>query len=136
MKCTTRSRTFHAILPVFLFGLFLNPGAGDFADFTSYPTEHELFSVTSGDLDRDGNLDLIASSESGGRVTVFRNGGDGSFTFQAEYVFNADDTRMTVVTDLNLDGFPDLVVVAKFGRRFWLLRQRPGVGIFDGDSAT
>lgn len=91
-----------------------------------WPPFWEGRSVSSGDIDRDGDLDLvIASTERG--LYVFRNDGSGRFSrvalpagpLRETPIFNA------ALTDLNNDGWPDLFI-ATYRRGNMILWNRNG----------
>lgn len=70
--------------------------------------------VTSGDIDGDGDLDLIAASADDNVVALYRNGGGASPTFTTHIVtVNAPGARWVHVADLDGNGAPDLLVAAR-----------------------
>ena len=66
------------------------------------------FSVTLGDVDGDGDLDLVAGNNFGEANRVYINDGAGSFTDSGN-VLGANDTRSVTLGDLDGDGDLDLV---------------------------
>ena len=63
--------------------------------------------LTSGDLDGDGDLDVLTGNSEGG-VSVFRNRGDGTFPPPTTYSSDADNLA---VVDVDLDGDLDVASV-------------------------
>lgn len=91
-----------------------------------WPPFWEGRSLSSGDIDGDGDLDLvIASTEAG--LYLYDNDGAGQFSpvrlennpFASQWVFNA------VLADMDNDGWPDLVV-ATYLDGLWLWRNQEG----------
>lgn len=65
----------------------------------------------SADFDRDGDVDAILLQKSQGKVVLFENNGDGSFSSADElYVISQSDPHYGVVGDFNEDGYPDFAV--------------------------
>jgi hypothetical protein len=92
-------------------------GSGRFTDSGS--TIRALFdpwALTLSDLDRDGDLDLIACSRNADSLAVLRGHGDGSFDPPARYPPHATGLIHPVVCDLNADGWPDIVAADATGR--------------------
>ncbi|MDB5352698.1 MAG: Alkaline phosphatase [Planctomycetota bacterium] len=93
-------------------GILLNNGDGTFREVNAPGGLMRAESVAVGDIDGDGNTDLVvADGFSGGRVAVFLGHGDGSFA--APQTFDTDNTSYNTfgvaVADLNGDGRPDIV---------------------------
>jgi enediyne biosynthesis protein E4 len=104
-------------------------GAGRFAVGTLPGVNNPFYSITWGDLDGDGALELIAGSydtellkqagpifeQQGGGVGVFiyrRQGG----TFEAQRLADAADALAIALPDLDDDGRPDIVIGNDFNR--------------------
>jgi hypothetical protein len=66
-------------------------------------------SVAVGDVNLDGNLDLVATNQ-GTPVSVLLGNGDGTFQPAMTYDTGAVIPQAVVVTDVNGDGKPDLIV--------------------------
>jgi hypothetical protein len=88
-----------------------------FLPTVSYTSGGELSStVLVADLNGDGKLDLILANYSGqsngdGSVSVLLGNGDGTFGGPVVYDSGGGGPTAMVVTDLNHDGKPDIVVV-------------------------
>jgi uncharacterized repeat protein (TIGR01451 family) len=87
--------------------VFINNGDGTFAAGVPYLDAGVASGAAIGDVDLDGNPDLIVSFS--GEIVLLRGKGDG--TFGMDSVIQLANERGAVrIADLNADGFPDLVV--------------------------
>ena len=85
--------------------------------------------VAVGDLDGDGDLDLVFSNRKGEANEVWLNGGAGHFSHSAAALPAGDGGNSTdvVVADLNRDGLPDLLILNRQGPPYLYLN--------DGDAS-
>ena len=96
-------------------------GDGTFRPAVTYPVEGGPQGITTGDVNHDGRLDLVAANECGadpgcrlGTVSVLLGNGDG--TFQKQLSFLAGMFPLSVaMADFNGDGHPDLAVADPCG---------------------
>ena len=75
-----------------------------------------LTDVAAGDLDRDGDVDVVAATTSSpGQVGVLRNNGNGTFATATPEQFGSipADPAELALGDVNRDGVLDLVVVSR-----------------------
>src|ERR1044071_887389 len=90
--------------------ILLGDGAGGFAT-APYPPLHPASRsdfVTTGDLNKDGRIDLITANGEPNTVSVLLNNGSG---FDSPVTFNPGTSPRTItVADFNIDGHPDLAV--------------------------
>ncbi|MEM7806664.1 MAG: FG-GAP-like repeat-containing protein [Planctomycetota bacterium] len=93
----------------------LNPstvGFG-FVPGSNLPVGSRPQSIASGDLDLDGDEDLIVGNSTGGQLSLLMNNGDG--TFSPEIRVNSSLGLVSVATaDFNNDGYPDVATAGLF----------------------
>ena len=95
----------------------LEPNTYDGPDFgpqVTYGVDGRPFFVTVGDLDKDGDLDLITASWSSDTISVLLNQGDGTFASRVDYSVG-DGPWSLAVGDLDRDGDLDLVTANRWG---------------------
>jgi energy-coupling factor transporter ATP-binding protein EcfA2 len=115
-------------------GVFLNAG-GQLQQERSFPVGHVPWSVIPVDLDRDGRLDLVSSSQQGDNASFLVGAGDG--TFAEPIVYNVGDSpRFILAADLDADGNTDLVTSDRLSRTITVLLNRAGATFYEGDYLT
>ena len=87
--------------------LFNQNGESFSAPF-SVPTDRETLAVTAGDLDNDGDLDVVTGNATSS-VSVLINNGDGTFEETVRYPTGTRMTQGVDITDVNADGHLDVV---------------------------
>ncbi|HLM75322.1 MAG TPA: VCBS repeat-containing protein, partial [Polyangiaceae bacterium] len=85
-----------------------------FAAQVPYSAGYTPASVTVGDMNGDGKLDLAVPNTNGNTVSVLLGKGDGTFASQLPYPSVAL-ARSSVVEDLNGDGKLDLAIAGGLG---------------------
>ena len=92
--------------------LLLNDGEGHFSDASGRlpRTEHDSEDVGIADFDGDGDLDVVIVSEDDQVNELYLNAGFGTFRDESSRIPVTGTTNGLVVADLNLDGFPDLLL--------------------------
>jgi hypothetical protein len=90
-------------------------GSGGFGPATNYTSFFlgRPQSIATGDLDSDGNRDLVvAGTMTLGQVVALRGMGDGTFRSITNFSYT-DTARSAVFANINGDDIPDIVVVAR-----------------------
>jgi Ca2+-binding RTX toxin-like protein/methionine-rich copper-binding protein CopC len=97
--------------------VLMSNSEGTFAPKTEYSTGYYTYpyTVTTADVDGDGQTDLVVTGldnlNNAGKVSVFRNIGDGAFTSAEDYAIPYS-AQSVMVTDLNSDGKSDIIVTS------------------------
>ncbi len=94
--------------------VYLNDGSGRFpgdGEQLPGPADSQTRSVTIGDLNGNGLLDIIVGNDSQQNLIYFNNGSGEASTFNVQPFGPADNTTWSVATgDLNADGALDIIV--------------------------
>ncbi len=91
--------------------VLLGNGDGSFGPKTDFVTGSYPVSVTIGDIDADGWLDLVIANRGSNTVSVLLGNGDGTFRAKRDYRTGATSPFSVAIADFNGDIRPDLAVV-------------------------
>ena len=92
--------------------VFLNEGDSTFATPSAFPVGRTPRSLAIGDLDGDGNLDLVTGSRRDGTLSVLLNNGNGGFAPHIVYTLGeAFSGQLAEVVLADIDGDEDLDVI-------------------------
>jgi hypothetical protein len=98
--------------------VLLGTGSGSFAAATNFAAGRQPQQVVIGDLNRDGNQDLVVPNGGSRNVSVLLGTGSGSFRAATNFVTDAGPDsytpRSAAIGDLNGDGRQDLAVANDF----------------------
>jgi len=108
--------------------VLLGNGNGTFLPKTDFATGTKPISVTLGDLNRDGILDIITANEGSDNVSVLRGNGNGTFGTAVNHS-TGDAPSSVTLGDVNGDGVLDIITANRSGNVSVLL----GNGIAPGD---
>jgi hypothetical protein len=101
--------------------VLLGRGDGSFRKRTAYKTERYPSGITHGDVDGDGDLDLItASIDNAGSISVFSNRGAGRFKRLGTYA-SGRKAFAVAAADVNHDGRVDLLTANDSREEFAVL---------------
>jgi hypothetical protein len=109
------------IIASFATGFSVVPAKGDgtFDTFTLYASpgaDH----IASGDIDNDGDLDLIVTSRDDGDLRLFLNDGTGKFGEPLLFPVPGDATRSVAMADLDGDGALELITAYNYNGGGWV----------------
>ncbi|MEK7263930.1 MAG: FG-GAP-like repeat-containing protein [Bacteroidota bacterium] len=92
-----------------LIKIYKNSGIGVFTDTATVTVGNAPRGITHGDIDNDGDEDLIVANNLGNSVSVVTNNGSGSFT-ETTVISIGNLTNDVAVDDMNGDGALDILV--------------------------
>ena len=115
---------------------YINNGAGSFTKYTNWGTRIYRSSIALGDIDNDGDLDLIVTGYdgSGGRLDKYKNNGFGSFSGPTSFGTGVYYSSIAL-GDIDNDGDLDLIVTGYSSSGYRLDKYiNNGAGSFSGSS--
>ena len=84
--------------------------SADFGNPSTFPTGSNPVSVALGDLNRDGDLDMVSANAGSNDVSVLLGTGNGSFGAKSDFAVGTSP-KGVALGDMNGDGIADIVAV-------------------------
>ncbi|WP_197529520.1 FG-GAP-like repeat-containing protein [Botrimarina mediterranea] len=91
-------------------------------------TTGAFISVTTLDIEGDGDVDIVATTSGSGAITLFEN--DGANAFTSRSLFSTSSTKITSVEAADIDGDGDTDIVALPEDGWVLILENDGSGTF------
>lgn len=107
-------------MPADTVSVLFGDGAGNFSAPTTYTVGASPRGIVTGDLNRDGILDLAVASWETDTASILIGNGDGAFLPSTEYAAGTNP-RAIAIGDLNGDGTLDLATANRNGASFSVL---------------
>lgn len=108
--------------------ILINDGKGKFESKNLGDQPNRSYTAALGDVDNDGDLDIVVSNDKPDEKVVYKNDGKGNFTLAGSWGEASWNTRNITLVDLNGDGFRDLVVANRKSPSYVILND--GLGSF------
>jgi hypothetical protein len=95
-----------------VYGSLTAPGV--LTGLTDLPTDYPPVGLVAGDLNKDGNPDVVSINNDGlhSTLTIFLGNADGTFTTGATLALPGNAVSYAVIDDVNGDGNPDIIAVS------------------------
>jgi VCBS repeat protein len=104
-----------------LLGVHMGKGDGTFGPIATYASGGQPWGMAAGDVDRDGDLDLVVANDDDSNVGVYINPGNGLFKPRVVYPSGKSNPSAVAVEDLDGDAWPDLAVANASGNNIAIL---------------
>ncbi|BFM43191.1 hypothetical protein CFS9_18320 [Flavobacterium sp. CFS9] len=119
------------------FGIIKNLGDFNFENVNqiSFPTNYRFKPnrIKSGDIDNDGDIDIVVSSAETSSIQILKNDGQGNFTINTE--LTSISTNPIELADIDNDGYLDIISADSYSYSprnvYWIKNDK---GIFDPNS--
>ncbi|EDM45337.1 hypothetical protein SCB49_06007 [unidentified eubacterium SCB49] len=106
-------------------------GQGEFGPPISISTmETNVHSVALGDIDNDGDIDVVSAKNASGKIEVFVNDGIGNFNLESTVIYGVDGIRNVKIADLDNDNDLDILYAANEANLFAWHENLDGEGNF------
>ena len=106
--------------------ILLNLGDGKFESRNVGEQPDRSYSAVLGDVDADGDTDIVVSNDAPDEKKVYFNNGSGEFTLASTWGDPSWNTRNVVLADVNRDDRLDLVVANRKSRSYVIFNDGKG----------
>jgi hypothetical protein len=98
-------------------------------------TLDNITSVYAGDLDGDGDMDVVSASAGDDKIAWFENlDGIGTFSDEQVLSLNADAAAVVRITDIDGDGDLDVISTSNYDGKIMWFENLDGLGNFSGET--
>jgi outer membrane protein assembly factor BamB len=111
--------------------ILLNDGRGNFQARNLGDQPDRSYAAVMGDIDNDGDLDIVVSNDNPDGKVLYKNNGQGDLVLAGTWGDPSWNTRNVAVADMNGDHCIDLVVANRKSRSYMILND--GKGAFPKD---
>jgi len=106
--------------------ILINDGLGNFQGTDLGGSPDRSYTAALGDLDADGDLDMVVSNDKPDQKIVYRNEGHGVFVNAGTWGQTSWNTRNIGLADMNGDHYLDLIVANRKSRSYFILNDGHG----------
>lgn len=106
--------------------IFFNAGQGNFEAKNIGTVPDRSYAAVLGDIDRDGDLDIVVSNDKPDEKRVYRNDGKGNFRLAGTWGDPSWNTRNIALVDINGDHHLDLIVANRKSPSYIILNDGKG----------
>lgn len=106
--------------------ILINDGKGNFEAKNLGSKPDRSYTAALGDIDNDGDLDIVVSNDKPDEKITYQNDGKGNFALVGSWGDPSWNTRNIALADMNGDGFQDLVVANRKSSSYVLLNDGRG----------
>lgn len=106
--------------------ILLNDGQGNFEAKYLGNQPDRSYTAALGDIDSDGDLDIVVSNDKPDEKVAYKNDGRGNFALAGSWGDPTWNTRNIALVDLNRDNFQDLVIANRKSESYVILNDGQG----------
>ncbi|XZE19230.1 FG-GAP-like repeat-containing protein [Pirellulaceae bacterium SH449] len=106
--------------------ILLNDGQGNFEARNLGDQPDRSYAAVLGDIDNDGDLDIVVSNDKPDKKVAYKNDGKGNFVLDSSWGDSSWNTRNISLADMNGDGFLDLIVANRKSSSYIILNDGHG----------